>query len=90
MSDGNVNNDKLIEKIFTTSNRNNRIITGLVNNAGIRQRKKFLDIKKKDLNDVFQTNYLSIFRNMQIFLKKFNKKKITRIFTTSRLGINFI
>ena len=61
---GNVNNDKLIEKIFTTSNRNNRIITGLVNNAGIRQRKKFLDIKKKDLNDVFQTNYLSIFRNI--------------------------
>ena len=38
---GNTNNDKLIEKIFTTSNRNNRIITGLVNNAGIRQRKKF-------------------------------------------------
>mgnify|MGYP006094973113 FL=1 len=73
---GNVNNDKLIEKIFTTSNRNNRIITGLVNNAGIRQRKKFLDIKKKDLNDVFQTNYLSIFRNMQIFSKNLIKKKL--------------
>lgn len=74
---GNVNNIKLIKKIILNSNRNNRIITGLINNAGIRHRKKFLDIKKNDLENVFQTNFFSIFQLMQLFSKNLIKKKIS-------------
>ena len=59
---GNVKNIELIKKIILNSNKNNRVITGLVNNAGIRHRKKFLDIKKNDLENVFQTNFFSIFQ----------------------------
>ena len=49
---------------------------GLVNNAGIRHRKKFLDIKKNDLENVFQTNFFSIFQLMQLFSKNLIKKKL--------------
>lgn len=73
---GNVNNHKLVEKIFLKSNKDKRIITGLVNNAGIRKRKKFLDISNNDLNEVFQTNFFSIFKIMQSFSKNLIKKKI--------------
>tara|TARA_E500000178_G_scaffold335484_1_gene372448 strand:- start:226 stop:966 length:741 start_codon:yes stop_codon:yes gene_type:complete len=74
---GNVNNYKLIEKIFTNSNKDNKIITGLINNAGIRQRKKFLDIRENDLNDVFKTNFFSIFKIMQLFSKNLIKNKLS-------------
>ena len=73
---GNVQNIKLIKKIITNSNKNNKVITCLVNNAGIRQRKKFLDIKKDDLENVFQTNFFSIFQLMQLFSKNLLKKKL--------------
>ena len=66
---GNVNNFNLIKKIFSDANKNNKVITGLVNNAGIRQRKKFLKIKKKELMQVFDTNFFSIFNLMQVFSK---------------------
>jgi 3-oxoacyl-[acyl-carrier protein] reductase len=73
---GNVQNIKLIKKIITNSNKNNKVITCLVNNAGIRQRKKFLNIKKDDLENVFQTNFFSIFQLMQLFSKNLLKKKL--------------
>ena len=75
---GDVKDIKLIKKIISKSNNNNKVITGLVNNAGIRHRKKFLDIKKDDLENVFQTNFFSIFQLMQLFSKNLIKKKITR------------
>ena len=77
---GDVKNIKLIKKIILNSNKNNRVITGLVNNAGIRHRKKFLDIKKDDLENVFQTNFFSIFQLMQLFSKNLIKKKIARFY----------
>ena len=58
---GDVNNHNLIKKIFKQSNSDKKIITGLVNNAGIRQRKSFLDISSKDLTGIFNTNFFSIF-----------------------------
>ena len=58
---GDVKDIKLIKKIISKSNNNNKVITGLVNNAGIRHRKKFLDIKKDDLENVFQTNFFLYF-----------------------------
>ena len=69
---GNVNNTKLIEKIFSNSNKKNKIITGLINNAGIRHRKKFLEIKNFELKNVFDSNFFSIFKTMQLFSKKFD------------------
>ena len=74
---GNVNNYKLIERIFSKSNKDKRVITGLVNNAGVRQRKKFLDIKDNDLSDVFRTNFFSIFKIMQLFSRNLIKKKLS-------------
>lgn len=64
---GKVENEKLIKKILNDSKKNKKIITGLVNNAGVRLRKDFNKISKKELNSIFDTNFFSIFRIMQIF-----------------------
>ena len=64
---GDVSNVKLIKKIFQTSLRDKKIISAIINNAGVRQRKKFLKIKPKDIEDVFKTNFFSIFNIMQIY-----------------------
>lgn len=72
---GNVNNEKLIRKIFKESRKKNFVINGLVNNAGIRLRKDFNQIKKKDLINIFNTNFFSIFRIMQIFSEFLIKEK---------------
>lgn len=73
---GDVNDFDLIRKIFKQSNKDRKIITGLVNNAGVRQRKNFLDISSKDLNYVFNTNFFSIFFIMQEFSKNLIKKNL--------------
>ena len=51
------------------------VITGLVNNAGVRFRKDFITISKKDLKKVMDTNFLSIFFIMQEFSKHILKNK---------------
>lgn len=66
---GDVNDLKLITKILINSKRNKKTINCLVNNAGIRFRKKFLHIKKNELLNVFNTNFFSIFSIMQLFSK---------------------
>jgi len=73
---GNVNNLNLIKKIFLKANKKNRIITGLVNNAGVRHRKNFLKISQRELEMVFDTNFFSIFKIMQEFSKNLVKKKL--------------
>ena len=73
---GDVSNLKLINKIFTDSIRKKRIITGLINNAGIRQRISFDKITKKQINEVFENNFFSTFYIMQIFTKYLLKKKL--------------
>ena len=73
---GDINNINLIKKVFKDSNKNKRIITGLVNNAGIRQRKNFLKINNKDLKKVFNINFFSAFSIMQIFAKNLIEKKV--------------
>ena len=66
---GDVNDLNLIKKILVDSKKNKKVINCLVNNAGIRFRKKFLYIKKNELLDVFNTNFFSIFSTMQLFSK---------------------
>ena len=64
---GDVSNLKLIKKIFNTSIKDKKFINAIVNNAGIRQRKKFLKLKKKDIESVFKTNFFSVFNIMQVY-----------------------
>ncbi len=73
---GNVNSKSSIKKIFQFAAKNKIIINKLVNNAGIRQRKDFLKIKDKDVKNIFETNFFSIFSLMQTFSKNLIKNKM--------------
>ena len=73
---GDVSDTKLIKKIFLNSIKEKKIINSVVNNAGIRQRKKFLKITNKELNEVFKVNFFSIFNIMQIYCSYSIKNKI--------------
>ncbi len=72
---GNVNNQKIIKKIFNYSKKIKKPINCLVNNAGLRQRKKFIEITNKDLRDLFEVNFFSIFKICQLFVKNLNKNE---------------
>ncbi len=72
----NVKNYKFIEKVLTYSHEIKKPITGLVNNAGIRQRKKFLKISSSDLKEIFTVNFFAAFKIMQIFTNSLIKKKL--------------
>ena len=72
---GSVENEKLVKTIFKDSKKDKKIITGLVNNAGIRLRKDFSKISKKELSNIFNVNFFAIFRIMQLFSDYLNLKK---------------
>lgn len=74
---GDVLNKNSITKILNQSVKDKRFISGFVNNAGIRQRKKFNNISKIDLLSVLNTNFVSVFMNMQLFSKYLIKKKLS-------------
>lgn len=74
---GDVRNINLIKKIFRVSIKEKKIINGLVNNAGIRQRSKFEKINFKDLRKIFDINFFSIFKIMQLYFKYLKKYKIS-------------
>ena len=66
---GDVRNLNLIKKIFLHSKKNKKNISGLVNNAGMRFRKPFIKISQKELKEVFDNNYFSIFNLIQEYVK---------------------
>tara|TARA_B100000674_G_C37890376_1_gene938696 strand:+ start:477 stop:1208 length:732 start_codon:yes stop_codon:yes gene_type:complete len=72
----NVKNYKFIEKVLIYSHEIKKPITGLVNNAGIRQRKKFLKISSSDLKEIFTVNFFAAFNIMQIFTNSLIKNKL--------------
>ena len=72
---GDVTNNKNIKQLLKQSLKDKRIIHGFVNNAGQRQRKKFNSISQKDLKTLFDTNFFSIFENMQIYSNYLIKKR---------------
>ena len=72
---GDITNQNLINRIFSKSKKNKHNFNCLINNAGIRQRKKFTKIKEKDLMDVFKNNFFSIFKISQLFSAQFKFKK---------------
>ncbi len=73
---GNVKNLSIIEKIIKQSQKDKKAISGLVNNAGIRQRLKFHQISKEKIKEIFEINFFSKFYLMQLISKYFIKNKI--------------
>lgn len=71
-----VNNVKKINMVLNKSIKDKKKINCLINNAGIRQRKNFLNIKKKDLNSVFETNFYSVFFITQAYINYLIKHKV--------------
>ena len=47
---GDATNDNFLKKLFLYFKKNKIYLNGLINNAGQRQRKSFIDFKKKILN----------------------------------------
>lgn len=74
--EGDISNQDTIDKIYTESKKNNHIFNCLVNNAGIRQRKKFSQITNKDLKEVFENNFFSIFEISKKFSEQFKFNNI--------------
>ena len=66
---GDISDPKIFLKVINQSKKDKKTLTGLVNNAGVRQRLKFDKISKKKLMRLFEINFFSIFRSMQIFSK---------------------
>ena len=60
---------KKIENLFLYCKKENENLDGLINNAGIRQRKNFEDISQSDLDHIYEINLKSIFFLTQIFRK---------------------
>jgi NAD(P)-dependent dehydrogenase (short-subunit alcohol dehydrogenase family) len=81
---GDASNDNNIKKIFKFAHKNKKIIHGLVNNAGRRQRKEFEKITKKDLDFIINSNIKTVFNNMQIFFNY--AKKIKNSYSIVNIG----
>lgn len=73
---GDIKNNRLIKKIIAKSIKDKKQISGVVNNAGIRQRLDFNKIGYIDLKKIFENNFFSVFFVMQFFSKYFIKYKI--------------
>ena len=73
---GNVKNINLINKILKASVKEDNKINCLINNAGVRFRKKFLKVKKNEIKNVFDVNFFSIFSILQTVSSFWLKKKI--------------
>ena len=72
---GDVRNKKILKKIFYFSKKIKNPINCLINNAGIRQRKKFNKITDKELKNLFEINFFSIFALCQMFIKHLKKNE---------------
>lgn len=72
---GDISRQATIKKIFEYLRRNNIKLTGLVNNAGIRQRKKFEKITRKDLRKIMENNFETPFLIIQKFFENCDKMK---------------
>lgn len=69
---GDINDQKLVKKISIQI----PYINNLINNAATTNKKFFLDVTRKDIDIVMNTNFKSAFILSQIFSKKMIKKKI--------------
>ena len=67
------NNDRV--SFFNLVKKKMKHIDGLINNAGIRQRKEFKKISEKELDNIYEINIKSIFFLTQLFFKLMKKTK---------------
>jgi 3-oxoacyl-[acyl-carrier protein] reductase len=72
--EGDIKDQKLINEIFDYSKKRKHLFNCLINNAGIRQRKKFIKISNNELNEVFENNFFSVYKLIQKFSKEFKYK----------------
>ena len=82
---GDVTNKNFINKTFNFFKKKKIKLHGLVNNAGIRQRIRFEKIKKKEIENVMNVNFFSIFFIIQEFLKLIDKKENASIINLSSI-----
>ena len=64
---GDVSDQKFINYLFKYLRKRNIKLNGLINNAGIRQRKSFLKISEKDLYEILKINFFSVFKFHKIY-----------------------
>ena len=72
---GNVTNDKFLKKLFLYFKKNKIYLDGLINNAGQRQRKSFIDFTKKDIEHIIKVNFVSTFFIDTAICKKLKKSR---------------
>ena len=66
---GDITNDKFLKRLFSYFKKNKIYLDGLINNAGQRQRKSFIDFTKKDIEQIIKVNFVSTFLFTQLFVK---------------------
>ena len=76
---GDATNDKFLKELFFYFKKNNIKLNGLINNAGQRQRKSFIEFTKKDINKIMEVNFVSTFLISQYFVKNINNKESSSI-----------
>ena len=85
---GDIKNISLVERIIKDSKKLKRVINGLVNNAGERQREDFLNINIKKLTKVFKNNFFNHFFFIQKIIE--NHIKLSQKDTLSIINIGSI
>ena len=85
---GDVRSKATLKKVIDFQKKNNLFINSLVNNAGIRFRKKFLNTDIKEYKNVFEHNFFSIVQicKAMISLAITKKKKISIVNLSSIVG----
>ena len=76
---GNATNEKFIKKIFKYFLKKKIVLDGLINNAGERQRKAFINFKSKDIKHIMNVNFISTFLITQQFVHQLNKNSFGSI-----------
>ncbi len=72
---GDATNEKFIKKLFKYFSEKKIVLDGLINNAGRRQRKSFIDFKSKDIKEIMNVNFISPFLLTQKFVNQLKKEK---------------
>ena len=70
---GDATNEKFIRKLFKYFSKKNIVLDGLINNAGQRQRKAFIDFESKDIKHIMSVNFISTFLITQQFVYQLSK-----------------
>tara|TARA_B100000700_G_scaffold325905_1_gene435937 strand:+ start:1249 stop:2001 length:753 start_codon:yes stop_codon:yes gene_type:complete len=83
---GDVTEEKDVSEFFRLVKKKMKTIDGLINNAGIRQRRKFNEISNYELDYVIDNNLKSIFKISQLFSKIMNRKSGSIVNISSIVG----